>query len=166
MKNALNIINDYAAYLVIGLALITVLLIIFVFILLRAVNKLEKRYRRLMRGTEAKSLEESVISYLDRVDAVDNKVNELSNKCDHIESEMKNCIQKVAITRYKAFDDVGSDLSFSIALLDEENDGVILTGLYSRNDSTTYAKPVDKGISRYDLSDEEIQVLNDAMERK
>ena len=70
---------------------------------------------------------------------------------------MKKCVQKVSIIRYKAFEDVGSDLSFSIALLDENNDGIILTGIYGRNESTTYAKPIDKGISRYDLSEEEKQ---------
>ena len=58
--------------------------------------------------------------------------------------------------RYKAFEDVGSDLSFSVAILDSYNDGIILTGIYSRHDSVTYAKPVDKGISRYELSEEEV----------
>ncbi|MDU4472647.1 MAG: DUF4446 family protein [Clostridium perfringens] len=60
---------------------------------------------------------------------------------------------------------VGSDLSFSVALLDGENNGVILTGIYGRDYSTTYAKPIDKGISRYDLSEEELHVLNAAMNK-
>jgi hypothetical protein len=54
---------------------------------------------------------------------------------------------------------VGSDLSFSIALLDGNQNGVIITSIYGRNESTTYAKPIDKGISRYDLSEEEKKVL-------
>ena len=78
---------------------------------------------------------------------------------------MKDCVQKVAIMRYKAFEDVGSDLSFSVAILDDNNDGIILTGIYGRNESTTYAKPIDKGISRYDLSEEEICVLNEAINK-
>ena len=69
------------------------------------------------------------------------------------------------VIRYKAFEDVGSDLSFSVALLDGENNGVILTGIYGRDYSTTYAKPIDKGISRYDLSEEELHVLNAAMNK-
>ena len=68
--------------------------------------------------------------------------------------------------RNKAFADVGSDLSFSIAILDSYNDGVIITGIYSRQDSITYAKPVDKGISRYELSEEETYVLNEAINKK
>ena len=66
---------------------------------------------------------------------------------------------------YKAFEDIGSDLSFSIAMLDENNDGLILTGIFGREESTTYVKPVDKGISRYDLSEEELTVLNEAINK-
>ncbi|MDZ5017222.1 DUF4446 family protein, partial [Clostridium perfringens] len=83
-----------------------------------------------------------------------------------IKEEMKGCVNKIAIMRYKAFPDVGSDLSFSIAILDSHNDGILLTGIYSRQDSTTYAKPVDKGISRYELSEEETYVLNEAINKK
>ena len=82
------------------------------------------------------------------------------------EEALKGCVNKVAIMRYKAFEDVGSDLSFSIALLDSHNDGIVLTGIYSRQDSTTYAKPIDKGISRYELSEEELHVLNEAMSKE
>ena len=43
---------------------------------------------------------------------------------------------------------------------------IIITGIYSRHDSTTYAKPIDKGISRYELSEEELHVLNEAINSK
>jgi hypothetical protein len=51
-------------------------------------------------------------------------------------------------------------------MLDDKNDGVILTGIYGRQESTTYAKPIDKGISRYDLSEEELYVLNEASNKE
>ena len=51
-------------------------------------------------------------------------------------------------------------------LLNEINDGVIVTGIFGRNESTTYAKPIDKGLSRYDLSSEEKEVLQKAMNKK
>ena len=74
-------------------------------------------------------------------------------------------MQKVSVVRYKAFEDVGSDLSFSLAMLDENNDGILLTGIFGRNESTTYAKPIEKGISRYDLSEEEEEALNNAINK-
>ena len=115
---------------------------------MRSTKKLEKKYRKFMRGVSNKNLEELILSKLDEVDKAAAKADEAINKCKVIQEEIKGCVNKVAIMRYKAFPDVGSDLSFSIAILDSYNDGVLITGIYSRQDSVTYAKPVDKGISR------------------
>lgn len=165
MNNIINIIIDYAPYIIILLSAMILILIITTLILLKSISRLEKRYKRLMRNKEAKNLEENILNYMDRVEEVANRAELINIKCENLEEKLKLCLQKVAITRYKAFQDVGSDLSFSIALLDENNDGIVVTGLYSRNDSTTYAKPIDKGISRYDLSNEEIEVLNEAINK-
>ena len=65
--------------------------------------------------------------------------------------------------RYSAFKDTGSDLSFTLALLNKENTGVVLNGIYSRDMSNIYAKPVEKGVSTYTLSEEEKQAIEKAM---
>ena len=128
--------------------------------------KLEKKYRKMMKGVNNKNLEQMLNDNLDNIEKALNKSQEAIDECKNISQELKGCVNKVAIMRYKAFEDVGSDLSFSIAILDSYNDGVIITGIYSRHDSTTYAKPIDKGISRYDLSEEELHVLNEAINSK
>ncbi|GAA0086759.1 DUF4446 family protein [Clostridium sp. MB05] len=166
MENIISMINDYSSFIVIGLLIIMLLLFIIVISLVRSINKLEKKYRRIMRGSNNKNLEELINSKLEEIDASIEKSQEALNKCEVIKEEMKGCVNKIAIMRYKAFPDVGSDLSFSIAILDSHNDGILLTGIYSRQDSTTYAKPVDKGISRYELSEEETYVLNEAINKK
>lgn len=163
MENILKIINEYSIFIIIGLAIITFLLFIMTIILLASVKKLEKRYRKMMRGISNRNLEEVINSNLDNIELALNKSKMSLEKCEKISEELKSCVNKVAIMRYKAFENVGSDLSFSIAILDSYNDGVIITGIYSRHDSTTYAKPIDKGISRYDLSEEELHVLNQAI---
>lgn len=166
MDSIINIINEYSIFIVIGLSIVTVLLFIMTMILLSSVNKLEKKYRKLMRGVSNKNLEEALNENLDNIEKA-LKTSELAiNECKNLSKELKGCVNKVAIMRYKAFEDVGSDLSFSIAILDSYNDGVIITGIYARHDSTTYAKPIDKGISRYDLSEEELHVLNEAINSK
>lgn len=119
-----------------------------------------------MRGSKDKNIEELITAYLDKVDEGRSIAEEVKTMYDSMELRLKDCIQKVAVIRYKAFENVGSDLSFSIALLNYSNDGVIITGIYGRNESTTYAKPIDKGISRYDLSEEELKVLNQVIEEK
>ncbi|WP_238886559.1 DUF4446 family protein [Clostridium sp. YIM B02551] len=166
MNSIINSISDYSAYIIIGMAAVILLLFILVLILFRSLNKVEKRYRKLMRGVNSKNLEELVIGYLDKVDESNKNSVDAVELGKFLQEKMKKSIQKVSIMRYKAFEDVGSDLSFSIALLDDNDDGVVLTGIYGRHESTTYAKPIDKGISRYDLSEEEITVLNKSINSK
>lgn len=165
MEEVLKIINDFMPYIAIVMAVIIILLFILVIILFKSLGRVEKRFRRLMRGTNNKNLEELILSELDTIaESRENSERAIQANKD-LEEKMKGCIQKTAIMRYKAFEDVGSDLSFSVALLDDNDDGVILTGIYGRQDSTTYAKPIDKGISRYDLSEEEVTVLNEAINK-
>jgi hypothetical protein len=72
---------------------------------------------------------------------------------------------KVAISRYNAFDKQGSDLSFTVALMDEEANGVLLTGIHSREQTYVYAKPVEGGKSTYNLSPEEKDTLNRTLQQ-
>lgn len=162
MNTLINTINEIAPYLIIGMAIIIILLFIMVIVLFKAVGRVETKYRKLMKGTSGKNLEEMLLERITSMEETKEISEKALNECEKLEIKMKECIQKVAIMRYKAFEDVGSDLSFSIAMLDDKNDGIILTGIYGRQESTTYAKPIDKGISRYDLSEEELCVLNEA----
>lgn len=166
MDVLINVINENIHFIIIALLVIILLLFIIVISLMKSTKKLEKKYRRLTRGVNNKNLEELIISKMEEVEKAVAKADEAINECKVIKEEIKGCVNKVAIMRYKAFSDVGSDLSFSIAILDSYNDGVIITGIYSRQDSITYAKPVDKGISRYELSEEETYVLNEAINKK
>ena len=166
MDSIINIVNEYSIFIIMGLAIITLLLFIITIVLLSSVKKLEKKYRKMMRGVNNKNLEQALNDNLDNIEKALVKSQEAIDECKNISEELKGCVNKVAIMRYKDFEDVGSDLSFSIAILDSYNDGVIITGIYSRHDSTTYAKPIDKGISRYDLSEEELHVLNEAINSK
>ena len=161
--NIIDIIKQWESYITITLAVAVVVLFIICIISLKAIGKSEEKYRRFMRGVNGKNIEELVISYLDKVDEATKIAKETKEKCETIEEKLQKCFQKTSILRYKAFENVGSDLSFSISLLDNYNNGFIITGIYGRNDSTTYAKPIDKGVSRYDLSQEEKEVLQKAM---
>ena len=165
MNNLLNTINQFMPYLFGAMVAIIILLFIMVIVLFKSVGRVEDRYRKLMRGTNNKNLEEMLLERIDSIEDVHKVSEQALDECKRLEEKMQECIQKVAIMRYKAFEDVGSDLSFSIAMLDDKNDGVIVTGIYGRQESTTYAKPIDKGISRYDLSEEELYVLNEAINK-
>ena len=76
---------------------------------------------------------------------------------------MKDCIQKIGIVRYNAYSDAGNDLSFAVALLDNKNNGIVFNGIYSREMSNIYAKPVVNGKSKYNITEEENQALEKAI---
>ncbi|WMJ80084.1 DUF4446 family protein [Clostridium sp. MB40-C1] len=162
MTEAISIFKQFQPYITIILIVAIIALLIGMSIMAKSINRLEAKYRKLTRGVNNKNLEEVVVEYLDNIDSVKADTEEIKKQQEELSENLRGCIQKVSVMRYKAFDDIGSDLSFSIALLNDDNDGVILTGIYGREDSTVYAKPVDKGISRYDLSEEEKQVLRES----
>ena len=75
-------------------------------------------------------------------------------------------MQKVGFVRYNAFKDTGSELSFALAILNRNNTGIILNGIYSRETSNIYAKSIENGKSEYRLSEEETIALNEALQKQ
>lgn len=163
MQAIINLINQYSTYITLALIGLTFILIIVVIACMVSTSKMKNKYRRMMRGTNSKNIEELIVKSLDKIDSMQETTENVKEICDSTSTLVKCCVQKVAMKRYKAFEDIGSDLSYSIAMLDGNNNGVIITSIYSRNESITYAKPIDNGISRYDLSEEENSVLHQAI---
>ena len=126
----------------------------------RKLKRLRTKYNNFMNGLGDKNIEQLLDTYLDKVNQMSVKNKEIENHILDIERNLVQCVQKVGIVRYNAFENVGSDLSFSIALLDNKDDGIVLSGIYSRDSSSTYAKPIISGKSRYTLSAEEMQALD------
>ena len=123
-------------------------------------NKLKIKYNKFMSGLSGANIEQILENCLDKVHSVSKKNKDIETHINNIERNLLHCIQKVGVVRYNAFDNVGSDLSFSIALLDSSDNGLVISGIYSRDSSYTYAKPVFGGRSKYTLSAEEIQALD------
>lgn len=160
---ALNI-SDYSNEIA-----LTALILSFLSILLFTVNSLKirnviKKYKRLTRGLENKNFEAVFSHHLDRIDQVMADFEKFRQNQENISFQLKKCLQGIGIVRYNPFDKVGSDQSFSIALLDSELNGVVISGLFSRTSSVTYGKPITNGISKYALSQEEEQAINIAIE--
>ena len=147
--------------------IVNIVLIIITITNMIMLTKTNKKYLQFMKKLgNGNNLDEMLKTYLRDVREIKQDNAEIKAYYTKLDNDIASCVQKVGIVRYNAFRDVGSDLSFSIAILDSYNDGVIITGIYSRHDSTTYAKPIDKGISRYQLSEEELHVLNEAINSK
>lgn len=85
---------------------------------------------------------------------------------DEMRRRTESALQHVGLVRYDAFEDMGGRLSFSAALLDASGRGVVLTTINGRTESRVYAKPVEGGASRYNLSEEEQEAIRRALARR
>ena len=116
-----------------------------------------------MDGKNAKTLEESIMSRMDQMDYLisSNKKNE--NDIQTIYKNWKSTFQKGGLVKYDAFQEMGGKLSFSLALLNETNDGFIINAMHSREGCYTYIKEIIDGNSVITLADEEKEALDMAM---
>ena len=151
-------------FLIIFAILLIVLLISYVVLIIKTSN-LNKRYKQFMKKL-GKNIEEDLENYMYRVEKVERQNSELHLICKEMGNQLSGCVQKIGIVRYNAFKDTGSDLSFALALLDEDNTGVVMNGIYSREMSNIYAKPVEKGKSPYTISEEEKLAIDKAINSK
>ena len=147
------------------LFVLVLLLLILAIINLLKINKLKKDYKKLMMIIgNGQNFNENLSRYLDKVDNVSNENLKLNFKVDNLQKNVEKCVQKIGLVRYNAFLNTGSDLCFALALLDFEDNGVVINGIYSRdNTTTTYAKPIEHGKSKYTLVKEEEEALEKAM---
>lgn len=100
-----------------------------------------------------------------RLAKAETKLEEFGPRIDLLEKISKISVQKVGFLRFNPFQDTGGDQSFILALLDRENNGVILTSLYAREGMRIYAKNVEKGRSKHPLSEEEKRVLEETIHK-
>ena len=145
------------------LGIIAIILVVAVWNII-AFYKHKKEYKVFLKNIgNGADIKETLDNHMEKVRVVEKVNQEIIDYCQRIDNKMNDCIQKVGIVRYSAYRDTGSDLSFAVALLDNNNDGIVFNGIYSRELSNIYAKPVEKGKSTYKLIDEEIEAINKAI---
>lgn len=117
--------------------------------------RLERTVHRFTHGGKAENLDD-VLALL-RAEAMEARKNitALEGRLQHAEHRLQRSVQHKGIVRFNPFKDVGGDQSFSLALLDEVGDGVVISSLYARDGVRIYGKPVTAGTSPYQLSEEE-----------
>lgn len=162
MESIMQILKTDEA--ILAMAVITILLVIGFIVMIARLTSINKKYRNFLNKLgNGKNIEEDLENYMYRVKRVEKQNTEITTYIKNLDEDLTKCIQKVGIVRYNAFKDTGSDLSFALALLDENNDGVVLNGIYSREMSNIYAKPVVNGKSSYTVSEEEQQAIDKAI---
>jgi len=116
-----------------------------------------------MSGTNAKSLEESIAKRLEEIEGLKDDRTKIVERLNLLEAKSFGAYQKVALLKYDAFEEMGGKLSFTICMLDGNEDGFLLTSMHSNREGCyTYVKEIIKGEAFVLLSKEEKQTLEEA----
>ena len=150
-------------YVMIGLSVITLISIILLITSLCKLKKLRRRVDALTRGKDTESMEDIMLNFFERIESLENHEKDIDADIKLIKETLKNTYQKTALVKYDAFREMSGALSYSLALLDQKNDGIIISSMYSREGCYTYAKDVVNGECKINLSEEETEALKQAV---
>jgi len=149
---------------VIILGLVCAMLFIMILVLIYSLSKVRKKYNQFVEGTDSKNIEQLLNECLKGNKKLDKEQNQIHSDIDDIQRDLKKCIKKAGMIRFNPFEEMGGDQCFAIALLNEEDDGFVLTGILSREGSYIYAKPIENGESTYRISEEELKAIQKSKE--
>ncbi|HEY3314191.1 MAG TPA: DUF4446 family protein [Bacillota bacterium] len=123
-------------------------------------------YRRLYSDAQGRDLQALFASIDQRLTHSETDLADLRRSRQDILESLGRCFQGIGMVRFNAFEGVGSDLSFSFALIDGHRDGVVLSSLFGRDESRIYAKPIKDGQSTYQLTGEEKDAVRQALTQR
>lgn len=154
----------------IGIILLVLAAIILILFILNIVNicsisKLKKKYSKFMQGKNVKSLEDEIIGLFDDNKFIKNAIEKNKKDIDTLYHKFESSFQKIGIIKYDAFSQMGGNLSFCLALLDENDNGLILNSVHSSEGCYSYIKKIENGNCKISLGQEEIKALNIAMKK-
>ena len=149
--------------------IIIILLLLVIILLVQSISanmrlsRLERKYKMFMKGSDAQSLEKTFVRKFAQIDRLYEAKEDHEHSINFIKKNFNLIFSKYGVEKYDAFDDVGGKLSFALALLDKENNGLILNAVHSRDNCFLYLKEIVKGESYVMLSQEEVEALRKAV---
>ncbi|WP_042169828.1 DUF4446 family protein [Paenibacillus gorillae] len=144
------------------LAIIVIIIGIRIMVVGSRLKKLRKQYVEVMGNTGVTDLESVIVDLKQTIAAQAEHTQHIQSQMEIMQRVQMQGKGRVGIIRYNAFADQGSDLSFSIAVVNGADDGMVISGIHSRENTYVYAKPLDKGESSYPLTPEERKAIEQA----
>ncbi len=128
---------------------------------------LTQKIKQLLGGTDSKSIQDGLIYIRKEIDDLKNFRQELEGYLKNVEVRLSRSVQSVETVRFNPFKGTGDggNQSFSTALIDENGDGVVVSGLYSRDRISVFSKPVKKFASTFELTEEEQEVIDHSQKK-
>lgn len=165
-----NLLNDMGlgnmdlTYLFIGAFAAVFLLLIVTIVLCVNLGRLSKKYKKFMGGKNAKSLEKDIMGLYEDNRLIKASMEKNRKDIENLYRKLGSAFQKIGIVKYDAFNQMGGQLSFSLALLDENDNGFIINSVHSTEGCYSYTKEIKNGLCDISLGEEEKKALDMAMD--
>ena len=135
-------------------------LLLIIFLIITIINSV--KLRKINRNSKNGNLAETIENYYDKIRLLADDIKQMSDRFEVYEQQLKICYKHSAVIHYNAFGDISGNMSFSMAVLDDNLDGFIITSLYGHDSSSVYMRNVRRGKSETPISEEECYVLEEA----
>ncbi len=126
-------------------------------------QKISRKYYALTTGSTAKDLEHIMLTRFAEMDKVKARIKKYNRDHKEYKGHLDSCYNKMGLVKYDAFDSMAGELSFSLALLNADNSGIVLTSMHSKQGCFSYAKEIINGESYIALSNEEKEAIKKAL---
>jgi hypothetical protein len=158
-----SFLQNYALISVASALAVAIALLIWNIFLQISVGRIRKNQEQLFSGKNGADLERIILEHSTNLKELDKDIQDLFGISNQIHDLASRSVHKVGVIRFNPFKDLGGDQSFSIALLDGQNNGVVISGLHTREGNRVYAKPVEKGKAvKHPLTEEEVEAIKRA----
>jgi len=124
------------------------------------------KIKLLLEGKKTKNLEDVILNQIQKSKKQEADILDLFSKLKKLEETAEKTFQKIGIVRFNPFNDMGGNQSFVIALLDNKDNGFVISSLFIKEGNRVYAKSIKNGQSDYPLSEEEKEALERAISAK
>lgn len=159
----MEILRQYQLEITLAVALIAIVEFLILMSVSSRLARMSRSLRSLFSGPEGADLEAILRRSQEQSEASVQRGDELAAQLDNLAQTVRGCIQHFGLVRYDAFGDVSGQQSFSLAILDADRNGAVVTGLFSRSNSRCYGKAVIAGEPEQSLTDEEQHALDTAL---
>jgi hypothetical protein len=158
-----SVIQNNLGLSVVGAIVVALAVLIWNIFLHINLGRIRKNQQQLFSGKNGADLEKTILEQNKNLKELDRDIQDLYGISNRIHNLALKSVHKVGVVRFNPFKDLGGDQSFSVALLDGENSGVVISSLHTREGNRMYSKPIEKGRSvKYPLTDEEQEAIKKA----
>lgn len=141
------------------LALITLGVAVYTIIWLKRLRTLRTEFSL---ENQAENLEDIITRLIKKIKSLEQNSNQHDQDLATLDQNLGKAVQKIGVHRFNALADEGGSLSFSLALLNRHNSGLVITSMHGRQHNRVYSKPVEQGTSPIQLSEEEQKAIQNA----